>query len=385
MFYKAGPLIFRRAEELRNRPTDTEDLLWNYLRQGQTGIKFRRQHPASNYVLDFYAHKIKLAIEIDGSVHSLEEVKLNDAERQKNLEELGITFLRFTNRQVTEELDKVIQIINVKVMELQNENSKARSSPSGFKTPNDNFGGAGGLQIIPAIDIIDGKCVRLTEGDYSQKIVYNENPLEVAKEFEDAGLNRLHLVDLDGAKAGAVKNWKVLEAITSKTSLVIDFGGGIKKEEDVKIVLESGAALATVGSIAVKDEATFVSWLKQFGADKFLLGADVKNEKIAVGGWLETTDIWIYDFIEKYINHGVQQIFCTDVSKDGKLEGPSTELYRNILQKFPQLHFIASGGVSSMKDLEELAAIGCTGAIVGKAIYEGRVSLADLQKINQKV
>lgn len=238
------------------------------------------------------------------------------------------------------------------------------------------------MQIIPAIDIIEGKCVRLTEGDYSQKKIYNEHPLEVAKEFEGAGLQRLHLVDLDGAKAGAVKNWKVLETITSKTSLIIDFGGGIKQQEDVKIVLNSGAAFATVGSIAVKDETKFVSWLQQFGADKFLLGADVKNEKIAVGGWLETTDIWIYDFIEKYINHGVQQIFCTDVSKDGRLEGPSTELYKNIIQKFPQLHFIASGGVSSMKDLDELAEIGCNGAIVGKAIYEGRVTLNELKKFS---
>lgn len=234
--------------------------------------------------------------------------------------------------------------------------------------------------IIPAIDIIDGKCVRLTEGDYAQKKIYNEHPLEVAKEFEDAGLQRLHLVDLDGAKAGAVKNWKVLETIAAKTSLVIEFGGGIKKAEDVNIVFNSGAALATVGSIAVKDEATFVSWLQQFGAAKFLLGADVKNEKIAVGGWLETTDIWIYNFIEKYINHGVQQIFCTDVSKDGRLEGPSTELYKNILQKFPQLHFIASGGVSSMSDLDELANIGCTGVIVGKAIYEGRITLEELKR-----
>jgi phosphoribosylformimino-5-aminoimidazole carboxamide ribotide isomerase len=236
--------------------------------------------------------------------------------------------------------------------------------------------------IIPAIDIIDGKCVRLTEGDYAQKKIYNENPLEVAKEFEDAGLQRLHLVDLDGAKAGAVKNWKVLEAITGKTSLIIDFGGGIKQEEDVKIVFNSGAALATVGSIAVKDEAMFVGWLKQFGADKFLLGADVRNEKIAVGGWLETTEIRIYDFIEQYINHGVQQIFCTDVSKDGKLEGPSTELYKQIIQKFPQLYFIASGGVSSINDLDELAAIGCNGAIVGKAIYEGRITLDELKKFS---
>jgi phosphoribosylformimino-5-aminoimidazole carboxamide ribotide isomerase len=235
------------------------------------------------------------------------------------------------------------------------------------------------MQLIPAIDIIDGKCVRLTQGDYEQKKIYNEKPLEVAKEFEDAGLSRLHLVDLDGAKAGEVKNWKVLETIASKTSLVIDFGGGIKKEKDVQIVFESGAVLATVGSIAVKDEATFVSWLKQFGAEKFLLGADVKDEKIAVGGWLETTDIWIYDFIEKYINHGVQQIFCTDVSKDGKLEGPSIDLYKNIIAKFPSLHFIASGGVSNMNDLEDLHTIGCAGAIVGKAIYEGRLNINELK------
>jgi phosphoribosylformimino-5-aminoimidazole carboxamide ribotide isomerase len=238
------------------------------------------------------------------------------------------------------------------------------------------------MQIIPAIDIIDGKCVRLTQGDYAQKKIYNEHPLEIAKEFEGAGLQRLHLVDLDGAKAGAVKNWKVLENIAGKTSLIIDFGGGIKSEEDVQIVFDSGAALATVGSIAVKDETKFVSWLQQFGADKFLLGADVKDEKIAIGGWLETTDIWIYDFIEKYMKYGVQQIFCTDVSKDGKLEGPSTELYQNIIQKFSHLHFIASGGVSSNKDLEELQNIGCAAAIVGKAIYEGRISLNELKQFS---
>jgi phosphoribosylformimino-5-aminoimidazole carboxamide ribotide isomerase len=235
------------------------------------------------------------------------------------------------------------------------------------------------MQIIPAIDIIDGKCVRLTEGDYSQKKIYNEQPLEVAKEFEDAGLNRLHLVDLDGAKAGAVKNWKVLETIAGKTSLVIDFGGGIKTEKDVQVVLNSGAAFATVGSIAVKNEEEFVKWLLQSGANKFLLGADVKEEKIAVSGWLEKTDIWVYDFIEKYIGHGVQQIFCTDVSKDGKLEGPSIDLYKNIIAKFPHLHFIASGGVSTMKDVEALYEIGCNGAIIGKAIYENRISLPELK------
>ncbi|WP_081149220.1 1-(5-phosphoribosyl)-5-[(5-phosphoribosylamino)methylideneamino]imidazole-4-carboxamide isomerase [Niastella vici] len=235
------------------------------------------------------------------------------------------------------------------------------------------------MQIIPAIDIIDGKCVRLTQGDYEQKKIYNEHPLEVAKEFEDAGLKRLHLVDLDGAKAGAVKNWKVLEAIAGKTSLVIDFGGGIKTEKDVNIVFDSGAALATIGSLAVKNEEEFVKWLLQFGAEKFLLGADVKEEKITVGGWLETTNISIYDFLQKYVDHGVQQVFCTDVSKDGLLAGPSVELYKKIIERFPSLHFIASGGVSSLNDLESLDAIGCSGAIVGKAIYENRISLDDLK------
>ncbi len=238
------------------------------------------------------------------------------------------------------------------------------------------------MQIIPAIDIIEGKCVRLTQGDYAQKKIYNEHPLEVAKQFEDAGLKRLHLVDLDGAKTGTVKNWKVLEIIASKTSLIIDFGGGIKKEEDVKIVFNSGAALATIGSMAVRDEEEFVKWLLLFGADKFLLGADVKDEKITVSGWLETTDIWIYDFIQKYVEHGIQQIFCTDVNKDGKLEGPSIELYKNIINKFPGLHFIASGGVSSVKDLEALKEIGCKGAIVGKAIYENKLSLDELKQFN---
>ncbi|MBW0179249.1 1-(5-phosphoribosyl)-5-[(5-phosphoribosylamino)methylideneamino]imidazole-4-carboxamide isomerase [Sediminibacterium sp.] len=239
------------------------------------------------------------------------------------------------------------------------------------------------MVIIPAIDIIDGKCVRLTEGDYSQKTVYNENPLEVALQFEDAGLKRLHLVDLDGAKAGAVKNWKVLEQLTSKTSLILDFGGGIKKEEDLTVVFNSGAAYATIGSLAVKQENVFIEWMQKYGADKFLLGADVKDEKIAVSGWLETTDVWIYDFIEKYIGLGIQQLFCTDVSKDGKLEGPSVVLYKQILEKFPSLHFIASGGVSSMSDLEVLREAGCSGAIVGKAIYENRISLKELSKFNR--
>ncbi|MEP7257079.1 MAG: 1-(5-phosphoribosyl)-5-[(5-phosphoribosylamino)methylideneamino]imidazole-4-carboxamide isomerase [Flavitalea sp.] len=236
------------------------------------------------------------------------------------------------------------------------------------------------MEIIPAIDLINGKCVRLTQGDYSSVKVYNEHPLEVAKQFEDAGLTRLHLVDLDGAKAGAVKNWKALESIASRSSLIIDFGGGIKTAKDVEIVLGSGARWATVGSIAVKEEDTFVNWLAVYGADKFMLGADVKNEKIAVSGWLESTDIWIYDFLRKYIDHGIQQVFCTDVSKDGLLQGPAVDLYKNIMSEFPSLHFIASGGVSALRDLEDLTAIGCKGVIIGKAIYENRISLEELMQ-----
>jgi phosphoribosylformimino-5-aminoimidazole carboxamide ribotide isomerase len=235
------------------------------------------------------------------------------------------------------------------------------------------------MVIIPAIDIIDGKCVRLVQGDYSQKKIYNEHPLEVAMQFEDAGLDRLHLVDLDGAKAGAVKNWKVLETIAGKTSLVIDFGGGIKTEKDVQIVFNSGAKWATVGSIAVKNKEEFVKWILQFGAGKFLLGADVKDEKIAVSGWTETTEVNIFDFLQQYAGKGITNVFCTDVSKDGLLAGPSLDLYKKIIERFPALHFIASGGVSNMKDVEDLAEIGCSGAIIGKAIYENRISLEDLQ------
>lgn len=237
------------------------------------------------------------------------------------------------------------------------------------------------MEIIPAIDIIDGKCVRLTQGDYSQKKIYNEHPLEVARAFEDSGLRRLHLVDLDGAKAGAVKNWKVLETLAGKTGLVIDFGGGIKKEDDLTIVFNSGAKLATIGSLAVKEPKTFEAWLQQYGAAKFLLGADVKNEKITIGGWLETTDKWIYDFIEEYMEKGVRQLFCTDVSKDGLLQGPSNELYKNIAGKFPKLHFIASGGVSEIDDVYRLEEIGCKGVIIGKAIYEGRITLQQLSNV----
>jgi phosphoribosylformimino-5-aminoimidazole carboxamide ribotide isomerase len=234
------------------------------------------------------------------------------------------------------------------------------------------------MLIIPAIDIIDGKCVRLTQGDYGQTKVYNENPLEVALQFEGSGLRRLHLVDLDGAKAGMVKNWKVLETISSRTSLQIDFGGGIKTEDDLNIVFNSGAVLATIGSLAVKDPEKFRGWLKTYGANRFFLGADVRNKHITVGGWLETTDIPVIDFLRDRMMEGVEQFFCTDVSKDGLLAGPATELYKEILDALPGLPVTASGGVSRLEDLEELAQAGCAGVIIGKAIYENRITLKEL-------
>ena len=239
------------------------------------------------------------------------------------------------------------------------------------------------MQIIPAIDLIDGKCVRLTEGDYAQKKIYNEDPLEVAKAFEGIGLMRLHLVDLDGAKAGEVVNWKVLEKIANQTSLKIDFGGGIKKEATLKTVFDTGATYATIGSLAVKNRSLFEEWIERFGAGVFMLGADVYEEKIAIGGWLEKTDIDVLTFMQSYINKGLTQLFCTDIQKDGKLEGPSVELYQKIIAQFPSLYFIASGGVSNMQDLIELKNIGCSAAIVGKAIYENRITLAELSKLNE--
>ncbi len=234
------------------------------------------------------------------------------------------------------------------------------------------------MQIIPAIDLIEGKCVRLTEGDYAQKKIYNEDPLEVAKAFEGIGLMRLHLVDLDGAKAGEVVNWKVLEKITNNTSLKIDFGGGIKKESTLKTVLDTGAAYATIGSLAVKSRNIFEEWIERFGPEVFMLGADVFEEKIAIGGWLEKTDIDAYTFMQSYMDKGVKQMFCTDIQKDGKLQGPSTDLYKKIIAKFPSLQLIASGGVSNMQDLIDLRTIGCSAAIVGKAIYENRITLEAL-------
>ena len=238
------------------------------------------------------------------------------------------------------------------------------------------------MQIIPAIDIIEGKCVRLTEGDYAQKKIYNANPLEVAKAFEGIGLMRLHLVDLDGAKAGEVVNWKVLDKIANNTELKIDFGGGIKTEATLKTVLDTGATYATIGSLAVKNELLFQEWIARFGANTFMLGADVLEEKIAIGGWMEKTEISVLDFMKSYIDKGVNQIFCTDIKKDGKLEGPSIELYQKIIEQFPNLHLIASGGVSSLDDLIELEEIGCAAAIVGKAIYENKITISELASFN---
>jgi phosphoribosylformimino-5-aminoimidazole carboxamide ribotide isomerase len=235
------------------------------------------------------------------------------------------------------------------------------------------------IQIIPAIDIIDGKCVRLTQGDYSQKTIYNENPLEVAKEFEALGITRLHLVDLDGAKKGEVVNLKALENIASQTKLIIDFGGGIKNDTSIEKVFNAGASLATIGSLAVKQPNILFSWVKKYGAKKIMLGADVKNENIAIGGWLQSTDINVIDFIKINFFEGITNIFCTDISKDGLLQGPSIELYKKIMTEFPDLKLIASGGVSNMKDVLELDKIGCGGVIIGKAIYEGRITMEELQ------
>ncbi|MGB5434958.1 MAG: 1-(5-phosphoribosyl)-5-[(5-phosphoribosylamino)methylideneamino]imidazole-4-carboxamide isomerase [Maribacter sp.] len=236
------------------------------------------------------------------------------------------------------------------------------------------------MRIIPAIDIIEGKCVRLSKGDYSTKKIYNENPLEVAKEFEAHGINYLHLVDLDGAKSKHIVNHKVLEQIAAQTKLKIDFGGGLKRDEDLKIAFESGANQVTGGSIAVKDKEVFLGWLAQYGADKIILGADAKDEKVAVSGWLEESKEDLVPFIQAYQKKGIAYVICTDISKDGMLEGPSFELYRKILNKVPTLKLIASGGISTFGELPKLAEMGCEGTIIGKAIYENRISLKQLEE-----
>ncbi|MEA1986183.1 MAG: 1-(5-phosphoribosyl)-5-[(5-phosphoribosylamino)methylideneamino]imidazole-4-carboxamide isomerase [Candidatus Marinimicrobia bacterium] len=235
------------------------------------------------------------------------------------------------------------------------------------------------MRIIPAIDIIDGKCIRLEKGDFSTKKIYNENPLEVAKEFEDNGIQYLHLVDLDGAKKRRIINWNILEQIAVKTKLKIDFGGGVQSENDLKIAFESGAEKITAGSIAVKNHEMVIDWIKKYGSDKIILGADVKNKKITIHGWKERTDINIFSFIKNYSKTGIQEIICTDISKDGMLAGSSNELYNEIKEKFPELFLIASGGISEISDIKKLNDLEIDGVIIGKAIYENRIDLKELK------
>lgn len=242
------------------------------------------------------------------------------------------------------------------------------------------------MRIIPAIDIIDGKCVRLSKGDYNTKKIYNESPLEVAKQFEAHGIQHLHLVDLDGAKSKHIVNYKILEQIASKTKMNIDFGGGLKSDEDLKIAFESGAKQITGGSIAVKDKVIFESWIEKYGAEKIILGADAKDEMIAVSGWQEESKEELIPFIQSYQEKGIEYVICTDISKDGMLEGPSFDLYKKILEETvtssgdKKIKLIASGGISTFEELPKLAEIGCEGTIIGKAIYENRISLSQLEK-----
>ena len=238
------------------------------------------------------------------------------------------------------------------------------------------------MTIIPAIDIINGKCVRLTHGDFSKQKIYNDNPVEVAKQFADAGFQRLHIVDLDGAKAGKISNLAVLEKISAATNMVIDIGGGVKSIGDVESVLNAGASMVTIGSLAVKQPALLEEWLMEFGADKFLIGADVLDDKVKISGWLEDGGINIFDFIGRLISLGVTNIFCTDISKDGTMQGPSIDLYKKIMEQHPEINFIASGGVGNIEDVIELKNIGCAGAIIGKAIYENLITLEELITYN---
>lgn len=235
------------------------------------------------------------------------------------------------------------------------------------------------MRIIPAIDIIDGQCVRLTQGDYKAKTVYHTDPLEVARSFEEAGIKHLHVVDLDGAKQGKIINHQVLEKICRQTNLKIDFGGGLKSDEDTKIAFESGASQITGGSIAVKDPELFWKWIQTYGSEKIILGADVKNEKIAISGWQDITSLDLMDFLALHQGKGVKYVICTDISKDGLLQGPSVDLYQKINAAFPDLELIASGGVSKMDDVEQLGQLQLSGAIIGKAIYEARITLMELQ------
>jgi len=238
------------------------------------------------------------------------------------------------------------------------------------------------IELIPAIDIIEGKCVRLSQGDYGSKKVYNENPVEVAKSFEDVGIRRLHVVDLDGAKAKHIVNHETLRRIVSQTSLTVDFGGGLKSDEDLRIAFESGASMVTGGSVAIKNPQMFMSWVEKYGNERIILGADAKDGKVAVNGWQDVTEVELVDFLKKYIGDGLKKVICTDIAKDGMLQGPSVELYREIMQKVEGVYLIASGGVSSMEDIQELERAGVPAVIFGKAIYEGRITLEEMRKMN---
>ena len=240
------------------------------------------------------------------------------------------------------------------------------------------------IELIPAIDLIDGKCVRLTQGDYDSKKVYNEDPLEVAKMFEDYGIRRLHVVDLDGAREGHIIHYRILERITTHTSLVIDFGGGLKTANDLEIAFNSGAMMVTGGSIAVKEPELFVSWVRQFGNQKIILGADGKNGKIAINGWQHTTDKELIPFIEEYQQQGIRKVICTDIGRDGMMQGPAIDLYCTIRKALPEIYLIASGGISSVNDIEALETAGIPAVIFGKAIYEGRIQLKDLIRFADK-
>ncbi len=236
------------------------------------------------------------------------------------------------------------------------------------------------MEIIPAIDMIDGKCVRLSKGDYDTKKVYNENPVEVARMFEDNGIKRLHLVDLDGAKAGHIVNHATLRAITSATKLTVDFGGGLKTTADLNIAFDCGAQMVTGGSIAVKNPAEFESWITTYGPDRIILGADAKDRKVAVTGWIENTETELMDFVKKYHQKGIRKVICTDISRDGMLQGPAVELYSEMLQMLPDLWLVASGGVSSVDDLYQLQSKGVPAVIIGKAIYENKITLKQLSE-----
>ena len=234
------------------------------------------------------------------------------------------------------------------------------------------------MRIIPAIDIIEGKCVRLSQGNYAKKTVYSDNPLEIAQRFEDFGIRHLHVVDLEGAKADKIINYKALEQLAKRTRLKIDFGGGLKSTEDLRIAFECGASQITGGSIAVQQPELFLEWVQTYGSEKIILGADVRDEKIATSGWLETSDQKLLPFLDNYFDQGIRNVICTDISKDGMLQGPSIDLYCKILDQLPEVNLFASGGVQQLGDLEVLNEIGCKGVIIGKALYENRITLKEL-------